>query len=123
MPNQGSNLDFTDPESVVLPITPLGIVIGCKNTLFLNVATKIEEFFFDFFGSTRLLVLQSFHFQYLLKREPQLYDSMKVTKSRRSRSESMREMPMGKHSILTSTLMACTDVRDLAMSKLSPIEA
>ena len=25
LPNQGSNLDFTDPESVVLPITPLGI--------------------------------------------------------------------------------------------------
>ena len=30
LPNQGSNLDFTDPESVVLPITPLGIY-GCKD--------------------------------------------------------------------------------------------
>ena len=30
LPNQGSNLDFTDPESVVLPITPLGIC-GCKD--------------------------------------------------------------------------------------------
>ncbi len=29
LPNQGSNLDFTDPESVVLPITPLGIA-GAK---------------------------------------------------------------------------------------------
>ena len=45
LPNQGSNLDFTDPESVVLPITPLGIVIGCKNTHFLNVARKIAENF------------------------------------------------------------------------------
>ena len=30
LPNQGSNLDFTDPESVVLPITPLGIC-ECKD--------------------------------------------------------------------------------------------
>ena len=55
MPNQGSNLDFTDPESVVLPITPLGIVIGCKNTLFLNVATKIEEFFSIFLAGQGFL--------------------------------------------------------------------
>ena len=30
LPNQGSNLDFTDPESVVLPITPLGIISVTK---------------------------------------------------------------------------------------------
>ena len=34
MPNQGSNLDFTDPESVVLPITPLGIFQGAKIIFF-----------------------------------------------------------------------------------------
>ena len=45
LPNQGSNLDFTDPESVVLPITPLGIGIGCKNTLFLNAARKMRKKF------------------------------------------------------------------------------
>ena len=123
LPNQGSNLDFTDPESVVLPITPLGIVIGCKNTLFLNVATKSEEIFFDFFDGTEMLALQKSHFQYLLNRVPQLYDSMKVTKSLQLRSESIREIPKGKHSALTSTLMACTLVRDLAMSKLRPNEA
>ena len=44
LPNQGSNLDFTDPESVVLPITPLGICIGCKNTIFLFYARKIIDF-------------------------------------------------------------------------------
>ena len=49
LPNQGSNLDFTDPESVVLPITPLGIEFGCKNTLFLNVATNSKDFFSIFF--------------------------------------------------------------------------
>ncbi len=47
LPNQGSNLDFTDPESVVLPITPLGIFYGCKNTVFLNAARKIGKFFFE----------------------------------------------------------------------------
>ena len=30
LPNQGSNLDFTDPESVVLPITPLGNLAVAK---------------------------------------------------------------------------------------------
>ncbi len=45
LPNQGSNLDFTDPESVVLPITPLGTVYGCKNTLFLFHARKKRVFF------------------------------------------------------------------------------
>ena len=49
LPNQGSNLDFTDPESVVLPITPLGIGIGCKNTLFLNAARKMRKIFRFFF--------------------------------------------------------------------------
>ena len=49
LPNQGSNLDFTDPESVVLPITPLGTEVGCKNTHFLNAATKMGDFFSDFF--------------------------------------------------------------------------
>ena len=49
LPNQGSNLDFTDPESVVLPITPLGNRIGCKNTLFLNAANKMGKNFSDFF--------------------------------------------------------------------------
>ena len=72
MPNQGSNLDFTDPESVVLPITPLGTDYGCKNTLFLNVATKFEEFFSNFFDGNQPLATQRFHFQYLLKREPKL---------------------------------------------------
>ena len=50
LPNQGSNLDFTDPESVVLPITPLGTEIGCKNTLFLNAAIKKRNFFRNFFA-------------------------------------------------------------------------
>lgn len=40
LPNQGSNLDFTDPESVVLPITPLGTEIGCKDTTFWNYVRK-----------------------------------------------------------------------------------
>ena len=53
LPNQGSNLDFTDPESVVLPITPLGIVIGCKNTLFLNAASKKRKKFSVFLQTTR----------------------------------------------------------------------
>ena len=50
MPNQGSNLDFTDPESVVLPITPLGTEIGCKDTVFLNCATDFENFFRIFYS-------------------------------------------------------------------------
>ena len=45
LPNQGSNLDFTDPESVVLPITPLGIDCDCKNTYFLFYARKKTIFF------------------------------------------------------------------------------
>ena len=45
LPNQGSNLDFTDPESVVLPITPLGIDFGCKDTTFFNRVTEIGNFF------------------------------------------------------------------------------
>ena len=45
LPNQGSNLDFTDPESVVLPITPLGTEIGCKNSVFLFHARKKSCFF------------------------------------------------------------------------------
>ena len=57
LPNQGSNLDFTDPESVVLPITPLGIVIGCKNTLFLNAASKMRKKFFGFFANDRFSVV------------------------------------------------------------------
>ena len=44
LPNQGSNLDFTDPESVVLPITPLGTVFGCKNTIFFKNARKKRYF-------------------------------------------------------------------------------
>ena len=67
--------------------------------------------------------MQRFHFQYLLNLDPQLYDSMKVTNSLLLRSESMMEIPIGKHSALTSTLMACTLVRDLPMSKLRPMEA
>ena len=50
MPNQGSNLDFTDPESVVLPITPLGTEIGCKNTVFLNSATDFKKIFSIFYS-------------------------------------------------------------------------
>ena len=50
MPNQGSNLDFTDPESVVLPITPLGTEIGCKDTVFLNCATDFWIFFEIFYS-------------------------------------------------------------------------
>ena len=49
LPNQGSNLDFTDPESVVLPITPLGKHYSCKNTHFLNAANRMWKNFFGFF--------------------------------------------------------------------------
>lgn len=62
MPNQGSNLDFTDPESVVLPITPLGTDYGCKNTLFLNVATKFEDFFSIFLTEANLSQRKGFIF-------------------------------------------------------------
>ena len=44
LPNQGSNLDFTDPESVVLPITPLGIC-GCKDSKNFEPRTKNLELF------------------------------------------------------------------------------
>ena len=44
LPNQGSNLDFTDPESVVLPITPLGIC-GCKDSKNFGLRTKNLELF------------------------------------------------------------------------------
>ncbi len=54
LPNQGSNLDFTDPESVVLPITPLGTGNGCKNTLFLNAARKKRDFFWFFYPITAM---------------------------------------------------------------------
>ena len=40
MPNQGSNLDFTDPESVVLPITPLGTVSAAKIHFFYFIQEK-----------------------------------------------------------------------------------
>ena len=38
----------------MLPITPLGNQIGCKNTFFLNVATKNEDFFSIFFDESDL---------------------------------------------------------------------
>lgn len=44
LPNQGSNLDFTDPESVVLPITPLGIS-DRKITTFFYLSRKNLVFF------------------------------------------------------------------------------
>ena len=44
LPNQGSNLDFTDPESVVLPITPLGIS-NRKITTFFYLSSKNFVFF------------------------------------------------------------------------------
>lgn len=46
LPNQGSNLDFTDPESVVLPITPLGINSAAKVLNWRIVQTK-KAIFFD----------------------------------------------------------------------------
>ena len=44
LPNQGSNLDLTDPESVVLPITPLGIS-DCKITHIFYSCDKNFVFF------------------------------------------------------------------------------
>ena len=45
LPNQGSNLDFTDPESVVLPITPLGIFAIAKIIKTLNQERRTLNFF------------------------------------------------------------------------------
>ena len=62
LPNQGSNLDFTDPESVVLPITPLGTEIGCKNTVFLNSTTDFGKIFSIFlFGLIQATAYGAFH--------------------------------------------------------------
>ncbi len=54
LPNQGSNLDFTDPESVVLPITPLGTAfMAAKIRFFYMLRIKKRKIFSDFFRMGR----------------------------------------------------------------------
>ncbi len=68
LPNQGSNLDFTDPESVVLPITPLGtnsaakvlnwLIMQAKKATFFNFRQKKSLFFHLVIFCKALLVLR-----------------------------------------------------------------
>ena len=55
LPNQGSNLDFTDPESVVLPITPLGTNSAAKVLNWLIMQAKKATFFY--FSSKKVVFL------------------------------------------------------------------
>lgn len=51
LPRQGSNLDFPDPESGVLPVTPQGNYAFLKNTKISNFCLlyKCTQIFLDFF--------------------------------------------------------------------------
>ena len=83
LPNQGSNLDFTDPESVVLPITPLGTEIGCKNREFLFHARKKSCFFRErgFFSTFAAMTKPKNKFYVVWQgRHPGIYDNWDVCK-------------------------------------------
>lgn len=56
LPRQGSNLDFPDPESGVLPVTPQGNYAFLKNTKISNFCLlyKCTQIFLEFFVILKL---------------------------------------------------------------------